>query len=354
MNSLKKKGHKGTKRIRFGIGLLLLLAFISACFFYTVFLRSATSFEKESVSLLIPTRKANKKFVKELVSDHVTSVQFTTFLAMAEWTGYWKNIRPGKYVIKKNASIFNIFRKLYGGHQTPVTLTINKFRTKRDFASYAGEKLEFGTNELLRFISSSDSLDQFDVTPTTMMTLVIPDTYEFYWNTTPRAFLEKLKKESNKFWNDSRLESAQELGLSKEEVYTLASIVEEETNDDGEKPLIASVYLNRMKKGMPLGADPTVKFAFGDFSLKRITLKHINGTAGSPYNTYKNKGLPPGPICTPSVESIDAVLEQEQTTYLFFCAKSDFSGRHSFASTEDEHFENARRYRKALDSLNIH
>jgi UPF0755 protein len=162
-----------------------------------------------------------------------------------------------------------------------------------------------------------------------------------------------MNKEANKFWNDRRLDDLQRLGISKEEAITVASIVEEETNDETEKSTIASVYLNRIKRGMPLGADPTVKFAVGDFSIKRVTLAHINNSASSPYNTYKNKGLPPGPICTPSVSSIDAVLKGEKTDYLYFCAKADFSGSHSFAATSEEHFSNARKYRKALDSLGI-
>jgi UPF0755 protein len=188
----------------------------------------------------------------------------------------------------------------------------------------------------------------------TLMTLIIPNTYELYWNSSPSDFMKRMTKESNAFWTDSRIDNAKLLGLSKEEVITIASIVEEETNNKEEKPTMASVYINRLKKGMPLGADPTIKYAVGDFSIKRVTFKHISSTAGSPYNTYRNKGLPPGPICTPSISSIDAVLKAEKTDFLFFCANADFSGSHSFASTEDEHFENARKYRRALDSLRIH
>jgi UPF0755 protein len=163
-----------------------------------------------------------------------------------------------------------------------------------------------------------------------------------------------MHKESERFWNSSRLDQAAALGLTPQEIYILASIVEEETNDHDEKPLMASVYLNRLKKKMPLGADPTVKFAVGDFTIKRVTLKHISSSASSPYNTYKHKGLPPGPICTPSSKTIDAVLEGEETDYLFFCANPDFSGSHNFAASEKEHFENARKYRRALDSMKIH
>ena len=172
------------------------------------------------------------------------------------------------------------------------------------------------------------------------MTLIIPNTYEIYWNSSPNEFMKRMSKESNAFWTDSRIDNAILLGLSKEEVITIASIVEEETNNIEEKPTIASVYINRLKQGMPLGADPTIKFAVGDFRIRRVTFGHISSTAGSPYNTYRNKGLPPGPICTPSIASIDAVLKAEKTDYLYFCARADFSGSHSFASTAEEHFEN--------------
>jgi UPF0755 protein len=249
--------------------------------------------------------------------------------------------------------VFSLFRKLHNGSQDPVKITINKLRTRQDLANYLGKKLEPSSSDFSRFMNNNDSLAYLGLTKETLLTLIIPNTYEIYWNTDPKAFFSKMNKESNKFWNDRRLDDLQRLGLSKEEALTIASIVEEETNDNDEKPIIASVYFNRLKKGMPLGADPTVKFAVGDFAIKRVTLNHINSSASSPYNTYKNKGLPPGPICTPSVASIDAVLKGEKTDYLYFCAKADFSGSHSFASTAEEHFNNARKYRKALDSLGI-
>jgi UPF0755 protein len=304
--------------------------------------------------LYIPTKKANKSFVKDLVRKHIKPVGFTTFMAMSEWTGYWKAIKPGKYVIEKNASIFTIFRNLNGGRQTPVELTINKFRTKRELAKYVGSKLECTELDVYRFISNNDSIQPFGVKQETLMTLIIPNTYEIYWNSSPSDFMKRMTKESNNFWTDSRIDNAKLLGLSKEEVITIASIVEEETNNNEEKPTMASVYINRLKQGMPLGADPTIKFAVGDFSIRRVTFGHISSTANSPYNTYRNKGLPPGPICTPSIASIDAVLKAKKTDYLYFCAKADFSGSHSFASTAEEHFENARKWRRALDSLRIH
>lgn len=251
-------------------------------------------------------------------------------------------------------SIFTIFRKLKGGRQTPVELTINKFRTKRELAKYVGSKLECTESDIYRFLTNNDSIQPFGVKQETLMTLIIPNTYEIYWNSSPSDFMRRMNKESNDFWTDSRIDNAKLLGLSKEEVITIASIVEEETNNNEEKPTMASVYINRLKAGMALGADPTIKFALGDFSIRRVTFGHISSTAGSPYNTYRNKGLPPGPICTPSISSIDAVLKAKKTDYLYFCAKADFSGSHSFASTAEEHFDNARKYRKALDSLKIH
>ncbi len=354
---VQKKSRKKTTKKRSSktsIILLALLAFVSAAFFYVLFLRPATSFNAEQATLYIPTKKANKSFVKDLVRKHIKPVGFTTFMAMSEWTGYWKAIKPGKYVIEKNASIFTIFRNLNGGRQTPVELTINKFRTKRELAKYVGSKLECTELDVYRFISNNDSIQPFGVKQETLMTLIIPNTYEIYWNSSPSDFMKRMTKESNNFWTDSRIDNAKLLGLSKEEVITIASIVEEETNNNEEKPTMASVYINRLKQGMPLGADPTIKFAVGDFSIRRVTFGHISSTANSPYNTYRNKGLPPGPICTPSIASIDAVLKAKKTDYLYFCAKADFSGSHSFASTAEEHFENARKWRRALDSLRIH
>lgn len=349
---ITKKAKKSANKT--GMILLAMLAFVFSLFVYIVFLRPATKFKSEETVFLIPTKKAEKKFVRSLLKENLHTVHYTTFLALADWFGYWDKIKPGKYIISKNTSVFGVFRKLYGGKQTPVKITINKFRTKKDLSKFIGNKLEFSSDELYRFITNTDSLENSGVNPENMMTLIIPNTYEIYWTSSPREFVERMKKESNNFWNQNRIEKAKELGFSKEEIYIIASIVEEETNNNEEKPKMASVYMNRLNKGMTLGADPTIKFAVGDFSIKRVTLNHINSSASSPYNTYKNKGLPPGPICTPSIPSIDAVLKGEKTTYLYFCAKSDFSGSHSFATTAEEHFENARRYRKALDSLRIH
>ncbi|MEY2586220.1 MAG: endolytic transglycosylase MltG [Bacteroidota bacterium] len=354
VKKIKKKKSPKNKSGRIGFTLIAILALVFAGFFYTLFLRPATSFKGEEVVILIPDSKANKTFIKNKIKASVKPAQYTTFLGLAEWFGYWNDIKPGRYVIKKDASIFNFFRRLNGGRQSPVTLTINKYRTNRDLAKYISTKLEFTEGEFIRFISNQDSIDFLGINEQTLMTLIIPNTYEVYWNASPKEFLVRMNKEANNFWSDGRIEKAKNLQLSKEEIYTIASIVEEETNNNQEKPLLASVYVNRLKKGMNLGADPTIKFALGNFGLRRITLQHINASSSSPYNTYKKKGLPPGPISSASIASIDAVLKAEKTDYLYFCAKEDFSGSHNFAATAEEHFKNAKKYQRALDSLRIH
>jgi UPF0755 protein len=226
-------------------------------------------------------------------------------------------------------------------------------RTKKDFAQLVGRRLETDEERFLEFINNNDSVKQFDLDTNTIMSLVIPDTYSYYWSTSPKKILLKLQQQHDKFWTAERKNKASSLGLTTEQVYTLASIVEEETLRNDEKPLISSVYLNRLKGNMNLGADPTVKFAVGDFSLKRIYFKHINETASNPYNTYKNKGLPPGPICTPQTVTIDAVLNTIPSKYLFFCAKPNGNGYHAFAENETEHFKNARIYQNWLNANKI-
>ena len=259
------------------------------------------------------------------------------------------NVKPGKYKINNGMSLFNLVRILKNGRQTPVNLVITKLRTKEDFAKKAGSLFEFDSVAMMNFLNNADSLKQFGLDTNTMMTVVIPDTYTYFWNTTPKKVLQKLNEYSEKFWNEERRKKASDHGLSPAEVYTLASIIEEETNAKEDKGNIASVYLNRIGKGMPLQADPTVKFALKDFGLKRIYFKHLE--VQSPYNTYRNKGLPPGPVCTPSQETIDEVLNSPKTDYLYFVASSDLSGKSVFAADYDEHMKFAREYQAKLNKL---
>jgi len=241
---------------------------------------------------------------------------------------------------------------LRSGRQTPVKLVINKLRTKKDFIHYVSSNLEADSLVLQQMLNDNVYLSQFGLDSNTAMVAVMPDTYEFWWNTTADKAYRKFEKYYAKFWTAERKSKAQQLGLSPVEVTILASILEEETNYNKEKPLIASVYINRLKHGMKLQADPTAKYAYGDFTLRRITSALTS--LASPYNTYFTAGLPPGPICTPSKKSIEAVLNAPATDYLYFCAKEDFSGAHRFAKTYQEHQKNAHLYQEALNNRGIH
>ncbi len=331
--------------------LLLLLAVV--LFFSWKFFGSATTFSESNKYLYIHTGAANKSAVLSSLKDSGFIKSMRVFELMAGKLKVWERLRPGKYEIAKGSSLFTLIRKLRNGSQTPVNLIITKLRTKNDLAALIGRRFETDSTAVLLYLNNNDSLKKFGLDTNTIMTAVFPNTYSLLWNTSPQTIFKKLNEQRKKFWTAERKLKAQQLGLTAEQVYTIASIVEEETIRHDEKPTIASVYLNRLKKGMYLGADPTVKFAVGDFSLKRILFVHINSTAASPYNTYKNKGLPPGPICTASETTIDAVLNPKQTDYLFFCAKPNGNGYHAFAATDTEHAQNAKAYQQWLDSLNI-
>ncbi len=332
---------------------VFLLVIAAAGGAYFMFFSAATAFSEKSRFFYIPSEGANQSLVVQTLKDSSITNRISSFELMADQVDYWASIKPGRYQIEKGMSIFKMVRLLKSGKQTPVKLVINKLRTMEDVARRSAQLLEPDSLAFIQFLHSPDSLRQFGLDTNTAVTMIIPNTYSFFWNTSASKYFRRMHQESLTFWNEQRLKKAAALNLTKEQVYTLASIVEEETNKNDEKPVIASVYLNRLRKPMRLGADPTVKFALKNFGLKRILFKHINESAASPYNTYRNYGLPPGPICTPSVKTIDAVLDAAQTEYIFFCAKADFSGYHAFASNEKDHYANARAYQKALDSLRI-
>jgi Predicted periplasmic solute-binding protein len=224
-------------------------------------------------------------------------------------------------------------------------------RTKNQIIRKLAAYLEPDSTDFAILFNNLDYLKQWQLDTNQVQALIMPNTYEFYWNTSAHNAIEKIAKSYKSFWNSERKAKAEKLNLQPSQISILASIVEEETNKQDEKPIIAGVYLNRLRINMPLCADPTVKFAVGDFGLKRIL--QIHTSTQSPYNTYVNTGLPPGPICTPSVESLDAVLNAQEHTYLFFCAKEDFSGYHNFATTYAQHLLNAKRYQQALNDRNI-
>ncbi len=279
--------------------------------------------------------------------DIITNTFF--FDKISQQVKYDKNVKAGRYEIKSGMSLYNLLKMLKSGRQVPVRLVINKLRTKEDLAKKIGQQFEADSLETISFLSNNDSLRNYGVDSHSVMTLVIPNTYLINWNSNFKKIFTRLKDEQAKFWNKERTQKAAAMNLTPKQVYTMASIVEEETNKLKDKGLIASVYVNRISKGMKLEADPTVKYAMRDFSLKRILYGHL--AYPSPYNTYQNTGLPPGPICTPSSETIDAVLDAPTTDYIFFVAKPDFNGYSNFAATYPEHLKYAKEYQLALDEL---
>ena len=327
---------------------LFAITAVSALVIAYLIFGSATAFSENKKSLYVYTGRADRVSVMKFVEQNNLLKNPELFGWMAEKMGVWKKLKPGKFEIKKGESMLSITRMLRNNRQTPVNLVINKLRTKADLASLIAKNFEADSVEISRFINNPDSAAQLKVNENTFMTVVIPNTYTMYWNTSPGKIFRRLKSEKVSFWQKNDREAkAEKLGFTPEEIYTIASIVEEETNKQDEKGNVASVYINRLRVSMPLGADPTIKFALNDFGLKRIYEKHLQ--VQSPYNTYKNRGLPPGPICTPSSKTIDAVLNSPRTEYLYFVAKKDFSGYHTFSTNYAQHLQYAKEYQKALD-----
>lgn len=303
--------------------------------------------------LYIPTG-TDYEGLKHLLSAQKFILDEGSFDDVAGLMKYKKNtIRSGRYEIQASWSNRELIQHLRSGKQSTVQLILNNERLLEELAGKVSSFIEPDSLSILDALNSQEVLDKYNLVPETVMTLFIPNTYEVYWNTTPKQFIEKMAKESEKFWSkDNRTAKSEALNMTRTEVYTLASIVEKETNYKPEKPTIAGVYLNRLDRGILLQADPTVVFANQDFTLRRVLNKHLE--IDSPYNTYKYAGLPPGPISMSSISSIDAVLNKEEHKYLYFCAKPDNTGQHAFARNLSAHNANARKFQKWLNKQRIY
>lgn len=274
-----------------------------------------------------------------------------TLSSVAKLKKFSSSVKSGKYKIRdgmNNNELVNMFRV---GNQVPVHFTFNNMRTIEEFADEAQEELAVSKDELMALLTDSDVLAELGFNSNTILAMFIPNTYEIYWNIPAMDLLKRMKKEYARFWNENRMAKAREIGLSPEEVITLASIIEEETVKAEEYPVIAGVYMNRLNKGIKLDACPTLKFVLGDFTISRILDRHMQ--IDSPYNTYMYAGLPPGPIRMASIKVIDSVLNYQKHDYLFFCAKSDFSGYHNFSRTLRQHNAYAREYHRELNKRKI-
>lgn len=341
--STRRKGSSGNKWKALAVVAVVLAAIVYYLFFSSMAggagntcIRIDTDDNIDSV--LVKVKRVSKP------------VPYQVFRRLLLWSDYADNIQTGRYRVGSEGAL-QTYRHVHNGAQASETLTLKSVRTKADLAREVSRVLMFTSAELLDSLNDPKVCKHYGYTPETVVGMFIPNSYDLYWDISVSDFLKRMDKESKRFWNEDRMKKAQDMGLSQNEVITLASIVDEETNDESEMPKVAGMYINRLNDGMRLQADPTVKFATGNFKAKRIYKEMLS--ADSPYNTYRHKGLPPGPIRIPSVAAIDAVLDYAHHDYMYMCAKPDFSGSHNFAKTYEEHQRNAKDYADALDKRGI-
>lgn len=346
----KKKRKRIGRTIAILLGILIVVALVVGFWLYKRLMTPNVALaNEEKFYLYIPTGSTFEQ-VKDSLYTHHLIINEKSFEWVAAKKKYPENIKAGRYAITRGLGNLSLVNMLQSGNQKPVNVTFNNMRTIPQLAGRISTQIEADSASIVNYIAFSDSIRLWGFNARTVPAMFLPNTYEFYWNTDAEKFVMKMKKEYDKFWNQDRLDKAKAAGLTPIEVSILASIVDKETNMSDEMPRIAGVYLNRLNSGWLLQADPTLVFALGDFSLKRVL--NVHKEVESPYNTYKYPGLPPGPICIPSLAAINAVLDAEKHNYFYFCAKEDFSGYHNFAKTLSEHNKNAMRYQKALDKLN--
>ena len=335
------------------LGGSILLSSLAVYFYQIFFSANVLRRAEKPVVLIIPTGATFQQVRDTLMRGAYINHEMS-FMVVAKALGYPEKIKPGRYIIKPKMSNIALVRKLRSGDQSPVRVTFNNVRLKKDLAGKIVRNLEIvgDSAKLLQKLSDPALAQKYGFDTTTLMCMFIPNTYELFWTTKEDELLDRMHKEYVKFWNDERKAKAEKIGLTPVQVSILASIVEAETKKKDEAPRVAGVYMNRLtREDRKLRADPTVVYALGDFGIKRVLFEHLK--YDSPYNTYLYAGLPPGPINLPSIAAIDAVLNHEKHEYMFFCAKEDFSGYHVFAVDYNEHLQNADRYRKALDRLKI-
>ncbi len=331
------------------IAAIILLGAIGGGTIYNLFFSHPFQISEITYIYIDKDDNIDSVYTKIIKNGHPKSMK--GFEWLAEKNDYANHIKTGKYALKPGDNMRHLERRLNMGYQTPVNLTIGSVRTLDRIARNVSNQLMIDSAEIARLLADTAFIHTLGYNPQTLPALFIPNTYEVYWNMSAEDFIKRMVKEHKAFWNEKRLKKAEAIGLTPTEVATLASIVEEETAVNAEKPMVAGLYINRLKRGMLLQADPTVKFSLQDFGLKRILYKHLE--VNSPYNTYKYAGLPPGPIRIPSIQGLESVLNHAHHKYLYMCAKEDFSGTHNFAVTSAQHAANARRYQQALNRRNI-
>lgn len=325
-------------------------AVVAFVLYQRIYAPSVLNYDNELL-LFIPT---NSRYVDvlQILEENEIVKNVDAFDWVAQRKNYPNKINPGRYRLSSGMNNNDLVDLLRSGNQEPVTFTFNNVRFVEEIAGKASLVIEPDSSELADFLNDQTLIEHYGFSKPTFSSMFIPNTYEFYWNTSKEEFMNRMANEYKNFWNDERKRKAIQLGLSQSQISILASIVESETKKNDEKPVVAGVYLNRLRKNMLLQADPTLVFATQDWNARRVL--NIHKEIDSPYNTYKYKGLPPGPIRVPEQSSIDAVLNAASHDYLFFCAKEDFSGYHSFAKTYAEHKRNARRFQSALNQKGVY
>ena len=333
------------KRKFFYLAVACLVIIVGTAYFYffSSFLRPGTG----TYDLYIDRDDTIDSIYAKL-SPAANKAPFNGLKTFIRQSHYKENIKTGRYQIEEGQGAFTVFRRLKNGQQTSMRLTIPEVRTMDRLASVLSRKLMLDSAAIAGALLNVDTCQRLGYDTCTIAAMFVPNTYDVYWNVSIGQLLERMRREHDRFWHGEREALAAELQLTPVEVCTLASIIDEETANIAEKPLIAGMYLNRLHEGMPLQADPTIKFALRQFELKRIYNKLL--TIDSPYNTYRYEGLPPGPISCPPKTCLEAVLNPEKHDYLYFCADPSFNGTHRFATTFAEHQKNAREFQQALSN----
>lgn len=343
--STKKKFPKWIKIV---LGLVIVIGAVLGWKGYQAFLGASVT--DNQPYLYVHTNDRYEDVLSRIRTENIVSDP-DLFDYVAKAMKYPESVKPGKYKLSPGMSNRTLIGNLRGGYQEAVKLRFANIRLKENLAGLLGNNFEADSTQFLDLLNNEALAEQYGFTSDNFYTMFIPNTYEIYWNTSPDKVIERLNEEYKKFWTPERLAKAKAQNLSPAQVSVLASIVRGEALHNDEMPMIAGLYLNRLKKGMLLQADPTVIFANNDFTIRRVLNKHL--TIDNPYNTYRYKGLPPGPINMPPIVAIDAVLNPASHEYIYMCAKEDFSGYHAFATTVSEHLVNARKFQKALDDRNI-
>ena len=341
------------KRKRFVLIMVIFSVLLTSFsfYFYQLFYGANILTESEARTILID-RDDNFDSLRNHLYDEGIIEDALSFSFVAKVLKYQELVKPGVYRLEPKMTNLEAIRKLRAGDQIPVDITFNNVRFKSDLTEKITTGIGLQSNEFEALLNDDNFLQEFGFNSTNVMAMFIPNTYEVYWTISAKALFERMHKEYSNFWTSERKQKAQEIGLSPIEVSTLASIVQDEMSIESESPKIAGLYVNRLKKNMLLQADPTVKYALGDFTIQRILTADTR--IDSPYNTYRYRGLPPGPINLPSISSLNAVLNYERHSYIYMCAKEDFSGFHRFATTLAEHNKNARLFQQALNNRRIY